>query len=577
LIAAEGILMDKGKIKKKIFVVSMVVLLCCAAVIAGLTTSMSSYGANESTIPIYFEGKRLSEGGYIVNQTPYVPLSVAKKIGETDKLVFDENEKKMLIDLSRQNIRMADKETTDFVKKYGGTVYIPLKTFDGTLCVPMDVSGQFVKLHAYISDGTIRINRADSTDKAARVTERDAKLVPNLSSKVKQNPIKLNSGDIVYILGETDNYYRVETQDALTGYVMKAHVETMDDSMSAVDFYAPKKNKYLRSKEKINLVWQYASATTPAPPEKKEEGIDILAPTWFHLIVEGNGAVENTGDLSYTRSSHEKGYLVWATITNNMSTKGSTAYTSTVFNNSALLNRSVAQYLFYSCLYDVDGINIDYEQVADKDAAGLTAFTALLRQYTERQGLNLSIDTLIPKPWTIEYDRDALAEHVDYIAVMTYDEHYSSSPTAGSVASMPWVEEAIIETLKEVPREKILLGVPLYTRVWVVDNSGKVIRNPAASMGYIQDLIVNMNLTPVWLDREKQYFISYPNGEYTDKIWVEDMRSVANRLALVQKYDLAGSACWEYRWSMPDIWQVFSDMLKQGRDLSYYENRSYYQ
>ncbi|MGI6765205.1 MAG: glycosyl hydrolase family 18 protein [Anaerovoracaceae bacterium] len=569
--------MDKGKMKKKIFVVSIVVLLCCAAAIAGLTTSMSSYGSNESTIPIYFEGKRLSEGGYIVNQTPYVPLSVAKKIGETDKLVFDEAGKKMLIDLSRHNIRMADKETTDFVKKYGGTVYIPLKTFDGTLCVPIDVSGQFMKLHAYISDGTIRINRADSTDKAARVTERDTKLVPNLSSKVKQDPIKLNSGDIVYILGETDNYYRIETQYALTGYVMKTHVETLEDSMSSVDFYAPKKNKYLRGKEKINLVWQYASATTPAPPEKKEEGIDILAPTWFHLIVGGNGNVENTGDLSYTRSAHEKGYLVWATITNNMSTKGSTAYTSTVFNNSALLNRSVAQYLFYSCLYDVDGINIDYEQVAYKDAAGLTAFTALLRQYTERQGLNLSIDTLIPKPWTIEYDRDALAEHVDYIAVMTYDEHYSTSPTAGSVASLPWVEEAIRETLKEVPREKVLLGVPLYTRVWVVDNSEKVIRNPAASMGYIQDLIVNMNLTPVWLDREKQYFISYPNGEYTDKIWVEDIRSVANRLALVQKYDLAGSACWEYRWSMPDIWQVFSDMLKQGRDLSYYENRSYYQ
>ncbi len=569
--------MDKGKTKKKTIVVSMVVLLCCVAAIAGITATLSSFGANENTIPIYFDGKRLSEGGYIVNQTPYVPLSVVKKIGDTDKLAFDEAGKKLLIDLSKQNIRMADKETTDFVKKYGGTVYIPLKTFDGTLCVPMDVSGQFMKLNAYISNGTIRINRNLATDKMARVIENDAKLVPGLSATGKQTSFTLKKGDLVSILGETDNYYRVETQDAQTGYVMKSHMEIYDENISAIDFYAPKKDKYIRGKEKINLVWQYASSTTPAPPEIKEEGIDILAPTWFHLIVDGQGSVENTGDLSYTRAAHDRGYLVWATITNNMSTKGSTAYTSTVFNNSALLNRSVAQYLFYSCLYDVDGINIDYEQVADKDASGLTAFTALLRQYTERQGLNLSIDTLIPKPWTIEYDRDALSEHVDYIAVMTYDEHYSSSPTAGSVASLPWVEEAIIETLKEVPSEKVLLGVPLYTRVWVVDNSGKVIRNPAASMGYIQDLIVNMNLTPVWLDREKQYFISYPNGAYTDKIWMEDTRSVANRLALVKKYDLAGSACWEYRWSMPEIWQVFSGMLKRGRDLSYYENLNYYE
>jgi len=254
-----------------------------------------------------------------------------------------------------------------------------------------------------------------------------------------------------------------------------------------------------------------------------------------------------------------------------MSTKGSTAYTTTVFNNSALLNRSVAQYLFYSCLYEADGINIDYEQVADSDAAGLTAFTSLLRQYTERQGLNLSIDTLVPKPWTIEYDRKALSGSVDYIAVMTYDEHYGGSPTAGSVASMPWVVDAVEKTLKEVPSGKVLLGIPLYTRVWVVDSSGKVIRNPSASMPYIQNLIIEKNITPLWLEKEKQYYISYPNGEYTDRIWIEDTRSVANRLSLVHDYDLAGSACWEYRWSMPEIWPVFNGMLKQGKHLSYYE------
>lgn len=108
------------------------------------------------------------------------------------------------------------------------------------------------------------------------------------------------------------------------------------------------------------------------------------------------------------------------------------------------MNKTAAQYLFYSCLYDVDGINIDYEDVTDNDAAGLTAFTALMRSYTERQGLNLSIDTLIPEPWTIEYDRAALSKYVDFLAVMTCDEHYSSSPAAGSIASLPWVEGILL-------------------------------------------------------------------------------------------------------------------------------------
>jgi spore germination protein YaaH len=289
------------------------------------------------------------------------------------------------------------------------------------------------------------------------------------------------------------------------------------------------------------------------------------APTWFDLIVEGDGNIENLGDKGYTEAAHAGGYMVWATITNSFSTKGSTAFTTKTFNNSALLNKSVAQYIFYSCLYDVDGINIDYEDVADGDAAGLVAFTALLRNYTERQGLVLSIDTLIPRPWTIEYDRAALSKYVDYLAVMTYDEHYSSSPAAGSVASLPWVESAVKDILKDVPASKLLLGVPLYTRIWTVDGAGKIISNPAAKMPEVRSLLESKGLTPVWLDREKQYYAEYPDGANTARIWIEDSRSIANRLNLVSKYNLAGAACWQLRQGEDQIWDVFDGMLKNNK------------
>jgi spore germination protein YaaH len=154
---------------------------------------------------------------------------------------------------------------------------------------------------------------------------------------------------------------------------------------------------------------------------------------------------------------------------------------------------------------------------------------------------------------------------------MTYDEHYSGSPVAGSIASLPWVEEAVRETLKEVPKDQILMGVPMYTRVWVVDGSGKIIRNPSASMAYIENLIAEKNLLPFWLSKEKQNFVSYPNGSYTEKIWIEDSRSIANRLDLVQTYDLAGSACWQYSQANDEIWSVFSGMLKDGKTLSDYK------
>jgi spore germination protein YaaH len=255
-----------------------------------------------------------------------------------------------------------------------------------------------------------------------------------------------------------------------------------------------------------------------------------------------------------------------------MSTKGSTAFTTKTFNNSGLLNRSVAQYIFYASLYDVDGINIDYEDVSDSDAAGLVAFTALLRNYTERQGFVLSIDTLIPRPWTAEYDRASLSKYVDYIAVMTYDEHYAGSPAAGSIASLPWVEDALKATLKDVPASKLLLGIPLYTRIWTVDGSGKIISNPSAKMPTVRSTLDTNGLTPVWRDKEKQYYVEYPNGSNTSKIWIEDSRSIANRLDLVKKYNLAGSACWQLSQGEEEIWDVFNGMLKNNKSLSNYEN-----
>jgi spore germination protein YaaH len=254
-----------------------------------------------------------------------------------------------------------------------------------------------------------------------------------------------------------------------------------------------------------------------------------------------------------------------------MSTKGSTAFTTKTFNNSGLLNRSVAQYIFYASLYNVDGINIDYEDVSDSDAAGLVAFTALLRNYTERQGLVLSIDTLIPRPWTVEYDRKALSKYVDYLVVMTYDEHYAGSPAAGSIASLPWVEEAVKATLKEVPASKLLLGIPLYTRIWTVDASGKIISNPSAKMPSVRETIQSKNLTPKWLDKEKQYYVEYPNGGNTSKIWIEDSRSIANRLNLAVKYNLAGAACWQISQGEDRIWEVFDGMLKKNKSLQSFE------
>ncbi len=557
--------------KKRIISGLIVFCLIITGINSGLLLYLPAFGADEDSCTLYYNNKMISQRGYYINSTPYLPVSMIGTYAENPGITVDQGNKRLIINLSSQNIIMADDATTNFVKAYAGNVYIPLREIEENLYFPLNTTDQFFKLSYTVSGDTIKMRAYSGTDKIAKINQSNVQAVSSLLES-KGETVNLSLNDTVFITGETDNYYKISSEDGSTVYVMKDFVTISEIDLSKIDFYAPKQSKFKRGSEKISLAWEYVSTITPSAPAIKHNGLDILSPTWFDLITDGDGSVENNGDKGYTDSAHSTGYMVWATITNNMSTKGSTAFTTKTFNNSGLLNKSVAQYIFYACLYDVDGINIDYEDVSDGDAAGLVAFTALMRNYTEKQGLVLSIDTLIPRPWTTEYDRAALSKYVDYLALMTYDEHYAGSPAAGSIASMPWALDALEATLKEVPASKLLLGIPLYTRIWTVDSTGKIITNPSAKMPTVRSTIESKNLTPVWLDKEKQYYVEYANGSNTSKIWIEDSRSIANRLDLVSQYNLAGSACWQLSQGEDQIWDVFYGMLKKNESMSNYKN-----
>ncbi|MEL7656219.1 MAG: hypothetical protein AAGU75_09960, partial [Bacillota bacterium] len=406
--------------KKKLISGLIVICLIITGINSGLLLYLPAFGADSDSYSLYYNNKLIPQRGYYINNTPYLPISIIGNYAKNSGITVDQTSKKLIINLSSQNIMMADDATTNFVKTYAGNVYIPLREIEKELYFPLNTTEQFFKLSYTVSGNVIKMRAYSGTDKIAKVNQSNVQAVSSLLNG-EGNPVNLNLNDTVFISGSTDNYYKITAEDDSTLYVLKDYVTISEIDLSKIDFYAPKKTKFKRGSEKISLAWEYVGTITPSTPEAKHNGLDILSPTWFDLITNGDGSVENNGDKGYTDSAHSKGYMVWATVTNNMSTKGSTAFTTQTFNNSGLLNKSVAQYIFYSALYNVDGINIDYEDVSDGDAAGLVAFTALMRNYTEKQGLVLSIDTLIPRPWTVEYDRASLAKYVDFLAVMTYD------------------------------------------------------------------------------------------------------------------------------------------------------------
>lgn len=319
--------------------------------------------------------------------------------------------------------------------------------------------------------------------------------------------------------------------------------------------------------EKFSLVWAHITRDNPdLGAEEKIAGLDVISPTWFNLT-DPNGGVANRGSAAYAEAAREKGYRLWPLVSNGFSKANTTGF----FKNPAAVNLFIARILCYAKLYALDGINIDFENVDESDRDNYVRFLSLLGRHLKSQGLTVSVDVHVPgnSGLSRSHDRASLSKHVDYVMLMAYDEHWRTSPRAGSVASMPWVEQAVKRTIAEgVPPHKLLLGVPFYMRKWEETpiGQGKVkVKASTLTMAESNSLVSAMGLSPVWLSDKGQFFYSYVSNGKTYKVWAENSDSIGMKLALIEKYGLAGTAGWRKGHETDDIWPVIESTLRKQR------------
>jgi spore germination protein YaaH len=316
---------------------------------------------------------------------------------------------------------------------------------------------------------------------------------------------------------------------------------------------------------KINVTWDYISTYDVTPDlskEKKINGLDVISPTWFNLTQ--NGIVINNGDLKYVHDAHEKGYEIWALFKNNFDPD----LTTEMLNNPLLREKVIAQLVFYLAYYELDGLNIDFENVYLKDKQLLVTFIKELDFYIEKQNIVLSIDVTVPwgsDMWSKFLDRKSIAKYVDYVMLMAYDEHWASSPVSGSVDSIGWVERGISESLKLIPKEKLLLGIPFYTRVWTEKNTSgkKTVSSKSMGMQYVDSFLSDKNEDLTWDEEAGQFLAQYKSDGNIYKIWIEDETSMELKLELVNKYDIAGVASWRKGFENEEIWELIYETIKK--------------
>ena len=367
---------------------------------------------------------------------------------------------------------------------------------------------------------------------------------------------QLHAGDSVYILSRGDDWAKVRTKDALTGYVESRRLpkDSYDADVKAPQDYTPPPYTALTEDKKICIAWhQVTVADANAYLGDRVASawpLDVISPTWYS-IADKSGTVKSLAWQSYVQDAHARGLKVWPLVDDFTDGLDRAGFLASTDSRNAFVSYMVDQ----AVSLGFDGINLDFEVVPADSASG---FSQLLRELSvacRAHGLVFSIDNYPPRPSTEHYNRALQGQIADYVIIMGYDEHWGSSSGVGSVASLPFVKDAIEKTLAVVPANKTINAVPFYTRIWSTARDG-TISATAVGQSAQADWLAKRGLEPIWSDELGQHYTQTDENDKLYQIWLEDGASMQARIDLMAGYDLGGVACWRLGLEDPSIWDI---------------------
>lgn len=367
----------------------------------------------------------------------------------------------------------------------------------------------------------------------------------------------VSKGDDIRLIEQMDTWSMVTTYDGITGYIENKRIEETDAvTPPAVTDYAAPSYAPLYKDHKICLVWNMVTNTTANTFAEgllqNTQGVNVISPTWFSLT-DDFGNFSSLADADYVAQMHSKGIEVWPLLDNFTNKEVSTA---NVVNNTASRRNLIAQLINMAVSYDLDGINIDFESVTEEAAPGYIQFLRELYIECHKNNIILSADN----GFLLNYSRARQGEVVDYVIIMGYDEHVVASDGIGSNASIDFVQSGIEKTLEGVPSAKVINALPFYTRLWTTNGD---IGQTAYGMNEMETLLTNHGVTPQWDDATCQYTAQFSVDGRDYAVWLEDAESIAVKLNVMDKYNLAGVAGWRLGQEKPDIWNSIAAYLQQ--------------
>lgn len=369
---------------------------------------------------------------------------------------------------------------------------------------------------------------------------------------------ELEQGELVDVLETMEKWSRVRTEDGYIGYIENRRLDGREQVTPESSFEAPVYTS-ISMDEKVRLgfhqVTRQEANNTLESYVSVTKDMNVIVPTWFNVISD-DGTYNSLASKEYVDKAHEMGLQVWAMV-ENVSTQESVKNlnTKTLMSSTSTRRKLIENLMKEADTYGFDGFNLDFESLKAEAGPHYVQFIRELSVSCRQKGLVLSVDNYVPSPYSAFYNRREQGIVADYVIVMGYDEHYAGGD-AGSVASISYVKDGIENTLKEVPKEKVINAVPFYTRVWTV-NEGKT-TSKAYGIADARQWVADNHVDLTWDQELGQFYGSTVNGNGEQYIWMEDEKSMALKIGLVKEFDLAGVACWKLGFESSDIWDIVS-------------------
>ena len=499
----------------------------------------------DGEIALVIGTEKMEERGLVDGDRVYLPLDVVNTYLNQRYYWDSANQQILYATPSELTSVSASSEAGDKVWVKDDKVYLNLTYVQ-----------EFTDLDAYITKDPYRIAIQYKFKNVKTVTVKKNTSIRYRGGIKSAVLTSVKKGTKLRLIEEMENWDQVATDDGYIGYIDKKKVGEAEKTKFERSF-KKEEYSYLTMDSKVNMVWHQVTSTDAnayfADATANMTGVNVISPTWFYLT-DTSGNIASIASADYVSQAHEKGLQVWGLI-DNFTQEVSTTET---LSSTAARQNIISQLIQAAQDVGMDGINVDFESLSEDVGTHFLEFLRELSIECHKNNLVLSVDNPVPEDFTSHYDRAEQGRVVDYVIIMGYDEHYVGSE-AGSVASLPWVEQGIQDTLDEVPAKRVINAIPFYTRLW--RTTGGNVTSEAIGMDQAQQTIADNNVETYWDKTTSQNYGKYDIDNSTYQIWLEDAQSVAEKVKLVSKYDLAGVSAWKLGFENNGIWQVISDNL----------------